>query len=185
AGDLKFIDHNNDGRINDEDRVTVGSAFPDITYAFNADLNYKNFDMRIFLQGVSGSSAYNGFKLTTVYPNQTSVGPEANLSADAIDTWSPTNTGSSNFRLGGAGDNLRPSDFWIEDTSYLRLKNVTVGYTFPELKGISRLRIYAAGENLFTITDYSGLDPEVANRGLDGGQYPVATTFSIGLNVGF
>ena len=185
AGDLKFIDHNNDGKISDEDRVTRGSAFPDITYAFNADFNYKNFDMRIFLQGVSGSSAYNGFKLTTVYPNQTSVGPEANLSADAIDTWSPTNTGSSNFRLGGAGDNLRPSDFWIEDTSYIRLKNVTVGYTFPELKGISRLRIYAAAENLFTITDYSGLDPEVGNRGLDGGQYPVATTFTIGLNVGF
>ena len=188
AGDLKFIDHNNDGRINDEDRVTVGSAFPDITYAFNADLNYKNFDMRIFLQGVSGSSAYNGFKLTTVYPNQSSVSPEANLSADAIDTWSPTNTGSSNFRLGQGGAataNLLQSDFWIEDTSYLRLKNVTVGYTFPELKGISRLRVYAAGENLFTITDYSGLDPEVGNRGLDGGQYPVATTFSIGLNVGF
>ena len=185
AGDLKFIDHNGDGKITDEDRVTRGSAFPDITYAFNADFNYKNFDMRVFLQGVSGSSAYNGFKLTTVYPNQTSVGPEANLSADAIDTWSPTNTGSSNFRLGGAGDNLRPSDFWIEDTSYLRLKNVTIGYTFPEIKGISRLRIYAAGENLFTITDYSGLDPEVGNRGLDGGQYPIATTFTIGLNVGF
>jgi len=185
AGDLKFIDHNNDGKISDEDRVTRGSAFPDITYAFNADFNYKNFDMRVFLQGVSGSSAYNGFKLTTVYPNQTSVGPEANLSVDAIDTWSPTNTGSSNFRLGGAGDNLRPSDFWIEDTSYLRLKNVTIGYTFPEIKGINRLRIYAAGENLFTITNYSGLDPEVGNRGLDGGQYPVATTFSIGLNVGF
>jgi TonB-linked SusC/RagA family outer membrane protein len=185
AGDLKFIDHNGDGKISDEDRVTRGSAFPDITYAFNGDFNYKNFDMRVFLQGVSGSSAYNGFKLTTVYPNQTSVGPEANLSVDAIDTWSPTNTGSSNFRLGGAGDNLRPSDFWIEDTSYLRLKNVTIGYTFPEIKGIDRLRIYAAGENLFTITDYSGLDPEVGNRGLDGGQYPVAITFSIGLNVGF
>jgi TonB-linked SusC/RagA family outer membrane protein len=185
AGDLKFIDHNEDGRITDADRVTRGSAFPDITYAFNADFNYKNFDMRVFLQGVSGSSAYNGFKLTTVYPNQTSVGPEANLSADAIDTWNPTNTGSSNFRLGGAGDNLRPSDFWIEDTSYLRLKNVTIGYTFPEIKGINRLRVYAAGENLFTITDYSGLDPEVGNRGLDGGQYPLAATFTIGLNVGF
>lgn len=185
AGDLKFIDHNGDGRISDEDRVTRGSAFPDITYAFNGDFNYKNFDMRVFLQGVSGSSAYNGFKLTTVYPNQTSVGPEANLSADAIDTWSPTNTGSSNFRLGGAGDNLRTSDFWIEDTSYLRLKNVTIGYTFHELKGLSRLRLYVAGENLFTITDYSGLDPEVGNRGLDGGQYPLSTTFTIGLNVGF
>jgi TonB-linked SusC/RagA family outer membrane protein len=185
AGDLKFIDQNGDGKITDDDRVTRGSAFPNITYALNADFNYKNFDMRVFIQGVNGSSAYNGFKLTTVYPNQTSVGPEANLSADAMDTWSPTNTGSSNFRLGGAGDNLRPSDFWIEDTSYLRLKNVTIGYTFPEIKGISRLRVYAAGENLFTITDYSGLDPEVGNRGLDGGQYPLATTFTIGLNVGF
>ena len=185
AGDLKFIDHSGDGKINDDDRVYKGSAFPNFTYSFNTDLNYKNFDMRIFLQGVSGSSAYNGFKLTTVYPNQTSIGPEANLSTDAIDTWSINNPGSSNFRLGGKGDNLRPSDFWIEDTSYLRLKNITVGYTFPEVKGINRLRIYATGENIFTLTKYSGLDPEVGNRGLDGGQYPVATTFSIGLNVGF
>ncbi len=187
AGDLKFIDHNGDGSITDDDRVFKGSAFPNFTYAFNADMNYKNFDLRIFLQGVGGSSAYNGFKLTTVYPNQTSVGPGANLSEDAIDTWSPTNTGSSNFRLGGAGDNLRPSDFWIEDTSYLRLKNVTLGYTFSNLKKISNLRIYLTGENLFTLTNYSGLDPEISidNRGLDGGQYPIATTYSIGLNLGF
>ena len=185
AGDLKFIDHSGDGEIDDDDRVFKGSAFPDFTYSFNGDFNYKNFDMRIFLQGVSGSSAYNGFKLTTVYPKQASVTEEANLSVDAIDTWSPTNTGSSNFRLAGAGDNLKTSDFWIEDTSYLRLKNATIGYTFPEVKGINRLRIYVAGENVFTLTDYSGLDPEVTNRGLDGGQYPVATTFSIGLNLSF
>jgi TonB-linked SusC/RagA family outer membrane protein len=187
AGDLKFVDQNNDGKISDDDKVFKGSAFPDFTYNINADFNYKNFDLRIFFQGVSGSSAYNGFKLTTVYPAQTSVGPEANLSADAIDTWHPGNMGSSNFKLseGDANGNLRESDFWIEDTSYLRLKNVTLGYTFSNIKGIDRLRIYAAGENLFTATSYSGLDPEVGNKGIDGGQYPVATTFTLGVNFGF
>lgn len=187
AGDLKFIDHNGDGKINDDDRVFRGSAFPDFTYAFNIDMDYKNFDLRLFLQGTSGSSAYNGFKLTTMYPHQTSIGGEANLSADAADTWSPTNRNSSNFRLAGAGDNLRASDFWIEDTSYLRLKNLTLGYTFSKIKKINSLRVYLAGENLFTITDYSGLDPELSieNRGLDGGQYPISTTYSLGLNLSF
>jgi hypothetical protein len=184
---LKIKD-NGDGIINAEDQKFLGTALPDITYSMNGDFNYKNFDLRIFFQGVSGSKAFNGFKYTTVYPGQTSVADEANLSVDALDTWSPTNTGASNFRLDGFGGfNEVASDFWIEDTSYFRLKNVTLGYTFSEMSGFSRIRIYAAAENLFTITNYSGLDPEVGlnNNGLDGGQYPISKTITLGLNLAF
>jgi len=186
AGDLKFKDNNNDGVISDLDSRYKGSAFPDFTYALNGNFNYKNFDLSLFFQGVTGSKAYNGFKLTTVYPAQSSVA-YANLSADAIDTWHPGNTGSSNFRLSRTdpNDNIRKSDFWLEDTSYLRLKNITIGYTFSKIKSIDRLRIYTTGQNVFTITDYSGLDPEVANRGIDGGQYPVSRVFTLGLNLSF
>ena len=188
AGDLKIKDVNGDGIINEEDQTFQGTALPDLTYSLNMDFNYKNFDLRIFLQGVSGSKGFNGYKYTTVYPGQTSVADEANLSIDALDTWSPTNTGASNFRLDGFGGlNEAASDFWIEDTSYLRLKNVTLGYTFPKVNGFSRLRIYAAAENLFTITNYSGLDPEIGlnNNGLDGGQYPISKTITLGLNLAF
>lgn len=142
--------------------------------------------MTFFFQGVSGATAYNGFKLTTVYPAQTSVAG-ANLSADAINTWHPGNTGGSLFRLSNndPNNNLRPSDFWLERTDYLRLKNLSIGYTFPNIKSFDRLRIYASAQNLFTITNYSGLDPEVSNRGIDGGQYPVSRVFTLGLNVSF
>lgn len=188
-GDLVFIDRNEDGVINDNDKVYKGSAFPDITYSLRGNFNYKNFDLNIFFQGVSGSTAFNGFKLGSVY-NIGQGNPVVNLSADAIDTWHPGNTGSSNFRLSHRDDNgnlTTASDFWLEDTSYLRLKNVTLGYTFNKIKSIDRLRVYVAGENLFTVTDYSGLDPEVGlnNNGLDGGQYPVSKVFTFGLNLAF
>ncbi len=186
AGDLKFKDQNGDGEINGDDKVYKGSAFPDFTYGLNANFNYKNFDLSLFFQGVSGSKAYNGFKITTVYPAQTSVAG-ANLSADAIDTWHSGNTSASNFRLSNndPNNNLRPSDFWLESTDYLRLKNFTIGYTFPESKFYSRLRTYISAQNLFTITNYSGLDPEVSNKGIDGGQYPVSRVFTLGVNLSF
>ena len=186
AGDLIFKDQNGDGEINGDDKVYKGNAFPDFTYGLNASFNYKKFDLTFFFQGVSGATAYNGFKLTTVYPAQTSVAG-ANLSADAINTWHPGNTGGSLFRLSNndPNNNLRPSDFWLESTDYLRLKNLAVGYTIPNMKSFDRVRIYASAQNLFTITNYSGLDPEVSNRGIDGGQYPVSRVFTLGLNVSF
>ena len=186
---MVFVDKNDDGVINDDDKVYKGSAFPDITYSLRGNFNYKNFDLNLFFQGVSGSTAFNGFKLGSVY-NIGQGNPVVNLSADAIDTWHPGNTGSSNFRLSHRDDNgnlTTASDFWLEDTSYLRLKNITLGYTFEKIKSIDRLRVYVTGENLFTITNYSGLDPEVGlnNNGLDGGQYPVSKTFTFGLNLAF
>ncbi|WP_420603665.1 SusC/RagA family TonB-linked outer membrane protein [Flagellimonas sp.] len=186
AGDLRFKDQNGDGEINGDDKVYKGSSFPNFTYGLNANFNYKNFDFSFFFQGVSGSTAYNGFNITTVYPAQTSVAG-ANLSAEAINTWHPGNTSGTNFRLSlnDPNNNLRPSDFWLESTDYLRLKNLVIGYTFSEVKIFDRLRAYASAQNLFTITNYSGLDPEVANKGIDGGQYPVSRVFTLGLNLSF
>ena len=186
AGDLRFKDQNGDGEINGDDKVYKGSSFPNFTYGLNANFNYKNFDFSFFFQGVSGSTAYNGFNITTVYPAQTSVAG-ANLSAEAINTWHPGNTSGTNFRLSlnDPNNNLRPSDFWLESTDYLRLKNLVIGYTFSEVKIFDRLRAYASAQNLFTITNYSGLDPEVTNKGIDGGQYPVSRVFTLGLNLSF
>lgn len=186
AGDLIFKDQNGDGVINGEDKVYKGSSFPELTYGINANFEYSNFDFSLFLQGVKGSKAYNGFKITTVYPAQTSVAG-ANLSADAINTWHPGNTSATNFRLSNndPNNNLRPSDFWLESTDYLRLKDITIGYSFPKSKFYSRLRTYISAQNVFTITNYSGLDPEVNNKGIDGGQYPVSRVFNLGLNLSF
>ncbi|MGW9687026.1 SusC/RagA family TonB-linked outer membrane protein [Flagellimonas sp. 2504JD1-5] len=186
AGDLRFKDQNGDGVIDGDDKVYKGSSFPNFTYGLNANFNYKNFDFSFFFQGVSGSTAYNGFNITTVYPAQTSVAG-ANLFAEATNTWHPGNTDGTYFRLSlnDPNNNLRPSDFWLESTDYLRLKNLVIGYTFSELKMFDRLRAYVSAQNLFTVTNYSGLDPEVANRGIDGGQYPVSRVFTLGLNLSF
>ena len=183
-GDLRFIDQNNDGVIDDDDRVFKGSAFPTVSYGLNFSANYKKFDFSLFLQGTQGGVAYNGYKLTTTYPAHTSVSG-SNLLDTALDTWHPGNPNASNPRLSidDPNGNIRKSDFWLEDTDYLRLKNLSIGYTLPESPYFERLRIYVTGQNVLTWTDYSGLDPEVSNRGVDGGQYPVARTFTLGFNI--
>ena len=183
-GDLRFINQNGDDTIDDDDRVFKGSAFPTVSYGLNFSANYKNFDFSMFLQGTQGGVAYNGYKLTTTYPAHTSVAG-ANLLDTALDTWHPGNPNASNPRLSidDPNGNIRKSDFWLEDTDYLRLKNLSVGYTLPESPYFQKLRIYVTGQNVLTWTNYSGLDPEVSNRGVDGGQYPVARTFTLGFNI--
>ena len=183
-GDIRFIDKNADGVINDDDRVFKGSSFPTTTYGMNMNFGYKNFDLSLFFQGAQGGYAYNGYKFTTTYPAHTSVAG-SNLLDVALDTWHPGNVNASNPRLSidDPNGNLRKSDFWLESTDYLRIKNLSVGYTWSDLPFAERLRFYATAQNLATWTNYTGLDPEVANRGVDGGQYPVAKTFTLGFNI--
>ena len=183
-GDLRFIDKNKDGVIDDDDRVFKGSAFPTVSYGLNFSANYKKLDFSLFLQGTKGGVAYNGYKALGIYPVNTSVSG-ANLLDMALDTWHPGNPNASNPRLSidDPNKNLQASDFWLEDTDYLRLKNLSIGYTLPESPYFQKLRIYVTGQNVLTWTDYSGLDPEVSNRGVDGGQYPVARTFTLGFNL--
>ncbi|SMO42369.1 TonB-linked outer membrane protein, SusC/RagA family [Saccharicrinis carchari] len=188
-GDLKFTDANNDGKISDEDRVFHGNAFPTFTYAFNINLEYKGFDLAIILQGVEGSKAFNGYKYSTYNMSEQTYNRDNRI----LGAWSTSNPNSNIPRLQTSDDNRNfatNSTWYLEDASYLRMKNMTLGYTVPQnvlnkvIKG-SNLRIYVTAENLFTITDYSGLDPEVGGIGLDVGSYPVARTLSTGLSFTF
>lgn len=183
-GDIKFIDQNNDQKIDSKDRVHKGSAFPKTTFGFNGNFNYKNFDLSIFIQGASGAYAYNGYSFTTAYPAHTSV-TGANLSSIALDTWSAQNPNAAYPRLSidDPNQNIRMSDFWLESTDYVRVKNLSVGYSLKGNDIFDALRIYATAQNLITWTNYSGLDPEVGNNGIDGGQYPVSRVFTLGFNV--
>ncbi|UII26752.1 TonB-dependent receptor [Fulvivirga maritima] len=187
-GDLKFVDQNGDGKLNEEDKVFKGDNFPDFTYGINLSLNYKAFDLTMLLQGVSGIKVFNGLKFSTLKPTQ-----GYNMLADVKDAWSPENTGSDIPRVSVDDQNNNfgtVSDWYLEDASYMRVKNVTLGYTLPtsfanRLK-LSQLRIYATATNLLTFTDYSGFDPEViSNHGIDMGYYPQARSFIFGLNLKF
>ena len=165
-GDIKFVDANNDGVINDDDRVFQGSPFPDFTFALNGNMRYKNFDLSIGLQGVLGNKIYNATRQTlenASHPRLTWDDPNRNTRAE--------------------------SDRYLENGSYLRLRSVQLGYTFPQtwFKGaIQHARVYINAENLFTITSYSGYSPDVnadnANyRGFDNFIYPTNRTFMLGL----
>lgn len=190
-GDIKFVDANNDGVINDDDRVFQGSPFPDFTFALNGNMRYKNFDLSIGLQGVLGNKIYNA-------PRQTleDVTKGSNFLASCLDYWTPENKNASHPRLTWDDPNRNTraeSDRYLENGSYLRLRSVQLGYTFPQtwFKGaIQHARVYINAENLFTITSYSGYSPDVnadnANyRGFDNFIYPTNRTFMLGLNVTF
>jgi TonB-linked SusC/RagA family outer membrane protein len=182
AGDLKFIDQNGDGKIDDQDRVYMGNAFPKITYGFTANASWKNFDASLFFQGVGGVKLFNAFKQSTL--NGTEQG--YNRWDRILDAWSPTNTGSEIpiIRANDPNRNFQTnSDWYLENGNYVRLKNLMVGYTFNNLPGNVKLRVYFSGDNLLTFTKYSGMDPEVGGIGFDGGQYPVSRVFSLGVRL--
>lgn len=186
AGDMKFIDLNGDGIISDSDCQYMGSYMPDVTYGLTGNFSYKGFDLSLQIQGVSGVKIFNGSKKMGFEYSQ-----GWNLSTLTLDSWN-YNSASSIPRATVAdlnGNFTTASDFYLEDGSYCRLKNVTVGYTFPSkwfgAQGNMKARLYFSGENLYTVTKYTGMDPEVGNRGVDGGTYPVSRIYSIGLNLTF
>lgn len=189
-GDIKFIDFNNDGTISDNDKQYLGSYLPKITYSFGGGFNMKGFDFSFMFQGISNVEIFNGFKQM----GMTGRDVGNNMLADVLNSWN-YNPNSGIPRLSIAGDSngnySKVSDFFLESGSYLRLKNITLGYTLP-VKTMTSLglakssvRFYISGDNLATFTNYSGFDPEVGNFGLDGGNYPVARSFRLGLNVNF
>jgi TonB-linked SusC/RagA family outer membrane protein len=188
AGDIRFKDANGDGVINNSDRVVLGSPFPKATYSLNANFRYKGFDMNIFLNAVTGNSVFNAIKYTGLNASF----PGYNLLADSKDAWSPTNTDTNIPVLSSTDNNNnfgRISDFYIEDASFLRLRNLSIGYTVKEswLNGKAKLRFFVSGQNLFTITKYSGMDPEVGldNFGMDLGRYPLSRIYMTGVNATF
>ncbi len=189
VGDVRFVDVNEDGVINNDDRVILGNYLPDFVYGLNLSARFRNFDARLFLQGSQGNDVYNGFR-SLLYQNQRLF----NGSPERLDGFSADNPESDipRISLEDNNRNRRMSDRFLEDGSYLRLKNITVGYTVPFGEGnvLSNLRIYVSAQNLFTITGYSGLDPEIGSLaqglvGFDDGRYPQAQTFLLGAQIGF
>ena len=184
-GDLRFVDIDGDGDIDVDDRTFIGDPTPSWTYGFNIDLDYKQFDLNLFGQGVFGNEIY---RATGRYDL-----PLANLPGEALGRW--TGEGSTNEypRLISNDPNrnfTRSSDFFVESGAFFRIKSLQIGYNFePELRDrlkLSKLRVYVGSNNLITITDYSGFDPEIgAGGGVDRGIYPQARTFLFGLNLSF
>lgn len=185
-GDLKFVDKDGNGVINDNDSQYMGSYTPKYTYGFTANMAYKGVDLSIQIQGVGGNKIFNGLKVMTYAPGQ-----GWNMSSDVLNSWG-YNKNSTIPLLSMSdknGNTSTPSDFFLEDGSYTRLKNITLGYTLPSRwfgsEAKLNARIFFSGENLITLTKYSGMDPEVGNQGLDGGTYPVSRIISAGINVTF
>jgi TonB-linked SusC/RagA family outer membrane protein len=182
-GDPKFVDIVADGRIDDKDRIVIGSTQPDFTYGFSTSATYKGADLFITFQGSKGNHVYNRLRRDLETPNG-----GYNFSAALLNGWTEINPSS---RVPRISQDIRFSyldDRFIEDASYLRLKNITIGYTLPikinPAESTLKVRLFAVAENLFTITNYMGYDPEVGN-GYDLGVYPRAKTFSIGAGLSF
>lgn len=185
-GDIRFVDLNNDGVIDDNDRTYIGNPNPDFTFALNNSFAYKGFDLNIFLQGVYGNDIFNANRIWSE-----GMSSAQNQTTATLDRWTGPGTSNSMPRAvySDPNGNTRASDRYVEDGSYLRIKTVTLGYTLParmtkRLK-ISSARIYATGQNLVTFTKYSGFDPEVPVNGIDLNVYPVTRTFSLGVNLSF
>lgn len=193
-GDLKFVDTDKDGDIDADDKVKLGSGHPDFTFGLHASLFYRGFDLQLFLHGSYGNEAINA--LTGNMRNPDGI---ENSHASRIKSWTPENPGSNSYRMSYSDPNrniMTFSDVWIEDASYVRVKNIQIGYTLKnELVRKIRLesiRIYLSADNLFTFTSYSGWDPEIGelyynpfNNGIDMGTYPHARIFMAGVNMAF
>ena len=190
-GDFIFSDTDNNGIVNAEDKVILGNPIPDFSYGLNINMTYKDFDLTMFFQGVAGNEIFNQMKYTYYFDYSN------NCVTDVLNAWSETNK-NTNIPImkteNTNGGNSLPSEFYIENGAYFRCKNFQIGYTLPkkclDKMGFNNLRFYVGVQNLFTITDYSGYDPEVSSnvlfsRGIDNSSYPNARTYTFGFNASF
>lgn len=184
-GDIKYVDLNGDGKIDAaNDREIIGKEFPSWTAGLGANLYYKNFDLSFFFQGAFDVDAYVNGEAAYAFFNGGKV-LERHL-----DRWTPTNHDASYPRITMADQiNYQFSSYWLEDASYVRLKNLTIGYNIPKNLlnkiNLERVKVYVTGENLFTITGMDSLDPESAPSNSRGGLYSNVRKISVGLKVGF
>lgn len=192
-GDIRYIDQNGDGTINSEDRVKIGNPYPDLSYGLNLTAGFKNWDLNVFLTGVAGADLYN----TNIYDLE-GMPRLFNSGVGVLNRWTGPGTSNTVPRAGGAPQNTAISDRFVEDGSFTRFKNITLGHTISGSifdQYISRLRVYVSGQNLITISDYSGLDPEVGNPltangnsfelGIDRGNYPQPKSLLLGIQLTF
>lgn len=191
TGHIKFQDLNNDGEINAADKTYIGDPNPDFIFGFNSTMNYKNFELNIFLQGSYGNDIFNASSI----PSTLDYGQGLNMPREVLENhWTPDNR-DAKYPLITLNTAARVSDRFIEDGSYLRLKNIQLAYNFPtEAWGVdwfSRAQLYISGQNLLTLTDYSWWDPEVNSRGasvdqgIDHYSYPISKVVTVGLRASF
>jgi hypothetical protein len=196
-GDLMFKDQNGDGVIDLNDRVFLGSFIPKTTYSLNLGASYKNFDLSVFFYSVQGNKIYNASRAITE-----GMIRFFNAGTQVLNAWTPTNTNTNIPRAisGDPNENARTSTRFLEDGSYFRMKNIILAYNIPNstlqslTKGVvSSFRIYVSAQNLLTVTNYSGYDPEVGNRtpsssltnGIDYAVYPQPKSYNVGIQASF
>lgn len=190
-GDIRFKDSNGDGYLDDNDKVYMGAGLPKYEYSLTFTAYFANFDFSLMLYGAGGHKLINGNRYLFE-----SLSSGFNQFSTIEDAWSTSNTDTEMPRISPDDPNVnsRASDRWLEDGDFLRLKNLQLGYTIPEALtqrvGIEKIRVYVSGQNLLTLTSYSGLDPEIGrsnvrNIGVDGSFYPMTKTVLFGAQVSF
>ena len=194
-GDLKFVDVNGDGVINEDDKTEVGNPHPDITMGLSFNVGYKGFDLAVTTYGAFGQQNMRSYRKFT-------DGNVENYTSEVFEYWHGEGTSNRYPRLvpGNTGVNFQQiSDIFVEDASYFRIQNVTLGFDFKNLWKncpLPQLRLYVSAQNLFTFTGYKGMDPEIGTndsyrednpwaRGIDLGSYPSPRTYMVGVNIKF
>jgi len=191
VGRFRYRDIDGNGIINDLDRTNLGNPHPDFVYGLNANLAYKKFHLTVFFQGSQGNEVYNFLKVYSDFGTFF----HGNRSARVLDAWTETNREATLSKVGVSVKNNEsaPNSYYVENGSYLRLKNLQLAYDFalPSI-GVKNVRAYIQGTNLFTITKYEGMDPEAGATsgsdltfGVDAGIFPLARTYTLGLNFSF
>ncbi|MEO8794878.1 MAG: TonB-dependent receptor [Daejeonella sp.] len=185
-GDFKWADLNSDGKIDQADREFIGDPTPNVTYGLTVNAGWKNFDLLVFGQGVAGNQIFQGLRRLDI--------PNANWQSKALTRWSGEGSSNSYPRLSTDDPNRNfsnPSDFFLENGDYFRIKTLQIGYTLPSSiigkSGLNKARIYVSSNNLVTFTKYTGFDPEIGTGGsfgIDRGIYPQSRSFLFGVNIG-
>lgn len=181
-GDLKYADINNDGVVNQNDRKSLGSTFPKINFGLRVNCEYRNFDLTMLLQGAGMVKGVTAGEISQAFMNGGKVTEEW------LDRWTPENVNTSYPRLtlSGSSRNYMTSSFWVQNASYLKMRNLQIGYTIPKNilshLGVSNLRLYCSIDNLFTISKFKGLDPEMVTTQT---MYPLTRNYSFGINLSF
>jgi hypothetical protein len=190
-GDLKYVDQNEDGMINDKDRVVLGNSFPDFQWSFSNTFTCKSFDLFVFFEGVEGVSMLNENLIDNYFPLNFRRNKFSELYLNRWTTDHPTNEYPSFENPLKFGRRVANSKT-VQDASYIRLKTIRLSYTFPKnlIPAVTGLQLYVTAENLFTITDYIGLDPAVnpnnnTNFRMDFNAYPTSRTFILGAKIDF
>lgn len=185
-GDLRFVDVNDDGVIDGRDRTYIGSPIPKLIFGFNSSIEYKGIDLALDFQGQTGNKIFNGKEVVRPDPY--------NFEKHVFSRWTGPGTSDSEPRPSFGGYNFTPSDRFIQDGSFLRLRSVTLGYTLParlsQKAYMQQLRVYVKGSNLFTLTKFTGYTPEIGSydvlsNGIDYGAYPITSVYSVGVNLQF